>query len=181
MDWVVLAILLVFFIGFMGAVTAGLLKVQWAVLFLVGMFCVSFTGGVLYRLWYANFYRKPNLFRTQVSLEIDESVVYLNHISSITEEYVHSRFLMCSGFLLGFIVYLLLFTSTGISTSGTLQNMVASVTLTASGGILGILFSLSEQLIIRDSSGMSHILRLKDFERIELKQELTKDIWKLRR
>jgi hypothetical protein len=179
MDWVVLIVVGVFFLSFMGGVVSGFLRVEWAVLFIVGMFSISFLGGVIYRLWYSNFYKKPSMSRTQVSLEIDERIIYLSHIASVTEEYVYSSFLMLSGFVLGFTIYLLFFLFTGFPARGLGENMLLSVILTAAGGVLGVVFSLTEQLVIRDSSGTKHVLRLNDFERLELKQELTKDIWKM--
>ena len=148
-------------------------------LFLGGIFLLGFLGGLLYKSWYSRFYSKPDLFRTEVSLEIGERVIYLHHIASITEEYVQSIFLTVCGFILGFAAYMMSFMLTNFPARGLQDNVFLSVMLTTFGGALGAMFSLSKQLVIHDASGTYHVLRLDDVERIELKQELTRDILKL--
>jgi len=150
-----------------------------ALLFVGSMFFLSFIAGALYRIWYSNFFVRPSLSRTKASIEIDEHVIYLKHIASITEEYVHSSFLMMCGFLWGFFTYAMFFFFTDLPGSGLTENMMLSVLLTTTGGVLGGIFTLSRQLVIHDSSGTSHVLHLSDVERIELKQEITRDIMRL--
>jgi hypothetical protein len=147
--------------------------------FIIGLCFVCFLAAFVYRRWYSNFYKRPQLSRTQISLEIDDNTIYLQHIASITEEYVHSLFLMLWGFILGFILYLLFFFFDEFNMQSLEANTILSVTLTTLGGVIGYIASLDKKLVIRDSSGKTHEINLPEVERIEFKQEVTKDIWRL--
>jgi hypothetical protein len=147
--------------------------------FIVGLCFVCFLAAYIYRMWYRNFYIRPQLSRTQISLEIDDNTVYLHHIASITEEYVYSKFLLFWGFILGFMMYLLFFFLNGFNSQSPTANILLSITLTTFGGLAGYVASLDKKLVIRDSGGKNHEINLPEVERVEFKQEVTKDIWRL--
>jgi hypothetical protein len=147
--------------------------------FIVGLCLIGFVGSLAYNLWQGTFYKRPRLSRTQVSLEIDEDVIYLHHITAITEEYVYSLFLTLICFLLGFLLYLLFFFFNGLMYGSPAENIILSVVLTAVGGLLGYFASLDKKTVIWDASGRSHEVRLPEVERLEFTQEITKDIWRM--
>jgi hypothetical protein len=147
--------------------------------FIIGLCFVCILAALVYRVWYSNFYRRPQLSRTQISLEIDDNTVYLHHIASITETYVYSIFLLLWGFILGFMVYLMFFFFNGFNSQSQEANIMLSATLTALGGLAGYITSLDKKLVIRDSGGKKHEINLPEVERVEFKQEVTKDIWRL--
>ncbi|MBD3389326.1 MAG: hypothetical protein GF416_09520 [Candidatus Altiarchaeales archaeon] len=145
--------------------------------FIIGLCAVSVLGAYIYSRWYAHFYKLPHLSRTEISLQIDEKVVYLPHVSSVREEFVFSMFLMLVTALLGFIVYLLAFYLLDMYLDGIMANMALAMLLTGLGGALGFALSLSKKTVIYESSGSHHTLHLKDIDTVQFRQELTRDIW----
>lgn len=147
--------------------------------FIAGLGAIALTAAILYGWWQRRFYERPKLARTQVSLELDDDVIFLHHIASITEEYVYSLFLMMSGFVLGFALYLTFFYFNDFRSQPPAQNIFLATVLTTAGGLLGYVGSLDKKTVIWDSAGKAHELRLPEVERIEFIQEVTKDVWKM--
>jgi hypothetical protein len=147
--------------------------------FIVGLCIICFLAVLVYHGWQRRFYRPHHLSRTQVSLEIDENTIYLHQIASITEEYVYSIFLLAWGFLLGFTLYLVFFFFNSFSEQAFWVNIILAVMLTSLGGVFAYIASVDKKTVVRDSSGKKHELNLADVDRLEFKQEITKDIWNL--
>jgi hypothetical protein len=147
--------------------------------FIASLCVISFIGALVYNLWRQRFYSKPRLARTQVSLEVDDDIIYLPHITSITEEYMYSISLLVCGFILGFALYMIFFFFDDFRSEPAGINMMLSVVLTIAGGLAGYAASLDKKTILWDSSGKAHELRLSEVERLEFKHEITKDIWRM--
>ena len=154
-----------------------LIFVDLGLRFILGLCLVVFAGAVIYNWWRRGYYGKPELSRTEVSLRIGEKTIYFPHIVSICEEYVSSRFLLLTGAALGFTVYLLLYLFLDLNTHGFVANVAVSAVSAAAGGAIGYTLGLSRKTVVRDSSGCSHVLHLRDLETIEFARELTKDLW----
>ena len=150
---------------------------DWGLTFVAGICFIAFTGAYLYYKWERYYFRRPNLFRTEVGLEVDDVTVYFPHIVSVSQEYVFSPVLFCVSAVFGFLSYLMFYLFLDFQSRGLSENVLLSIVLTTSGALIGYFATLKQRTVVRDSAGKRHILHLKEVEGIEFRQELTKDIW----
>lgn len=145
--------------------------------FIIGLCALAFLGTAAYNLWKSRYYRRPHLIRTEVSLQIDEDVIYFPQIVSVCEEYVHSSLLLVAGAAWGFLVHILVFFFMDLRLESFNANIASAVAFTFLGGLAGFGLSLSKKTVVRDSSGNVHVLHLPEVETVKFRRELTKDIW----